>query len=317
MEQSQKTEALIVELRAKFEASGQNINDYLEGMLVGNYEPYWRYIAVDALLGLQQPKTDVPDEMIFIGYHQITELYFKLILHELDQMRDVNLGAKRFADKLCRIRRYFNNLIYSFDIMIDGMEKEQFLKFRMALLPASGFQSAQFRLIEMAFTDLNNLALAEQREALIGQNLETQYNAIYWKQGAVVAETGKKTLTLTQFEDAYQEQFLQWAAKWQDNNLWQMAQKLMSLGEFTDELREEFRMLDTCLNVNWRLSHYRSAVRYLSNSEMGADAPATGGTNWQKFLPPRFQKIVSFPGLWSDEELQNWGKGWVEEQLTR
>jgi tryptophan 2,3-dioxygenase len=50
---------------------------------------------------------------------------------------------------------------------------------------------------------------------------------------------------------------------------------------------------------------------------MGADAPATGGTNWQKFLPPRFQKIVSFPGLWSDEELQNWGKGWVEEQLTR
>ena len=317
MEQAEKTEALIAELKAKFEASGQNINDYLEGMLIGNYEPYWRYIAVDALLSLQQPKTDVPDEMIFIGYHQITELYFKLILHELDQMRDVNLGAKRFADKLSRIRRYFNNLIYSFDIMIDGMEKEQFLKFRMALLPASGFQSAQFRLIEMAFTDLNNLALAEQREALSGQNLETQYNAIYWKQGAVVAETGKKTLTLTQFEDAYQDQFLQWAAKWQDNNLWQMAQKLISLGEFTDELREEFRMLDTCLNVNWRLSHYRSAVRYLAKSDSGADAPATGGTNWQKFLPPRFQKIVSFPGLWSEEELQNWGKGWVEEQLTR
>lgn len=192
MEPSEKTEALIAELKAKFEASGQNINDYLEGMLIGNYEPYWRYIAVDALLSLQQPKTDVPDEMIFIGYHQITELYFKLILHELEQMRDVNLGAKRFADKLSRIRRYFNNLIYSFDIMIDGMEKEQFLKFRMALLPSSGFQSAQFRLIEMAFTDLNNLALAEQREALIGQNLEMQYNAIYWKQGAVVAETGRK-----------------------------------------------------------------------------------------------------------------------------
>ena len=165
MEPSEKTEALIAELKAKFQASGQNINDYLEGMLIGNYEPYWRYIAVDALLSLQQPKTDVPDEMIFIGYHQITELYFKLILHELEQMRDVNLGAKRFADKLSRIRRYFNNLIYSFDIMIDGMEKEQFLKFRMALLPASGFQSAQFRLIEMAFTDLKNLALAEQREA--------------------------------------------------------------------------------------------------------------------------------------------------------
>jgi tryptophan 2,3-dioxygenase len=96
-----------------------------------------------------------------------------------------------------------------------------------------------------------------------------------------------------------------------------MAQKLISLGQFTDELREEFRMLDTCLNVNWRLSHYRSAVRYLAKSESGSDAPATGGTNWQKFLPPRFQKIVSFPGLWSEEELQNWGKGWVEEQLTR
>ena len=62
---------------------------------------------------------------------------------------------------------------------------------------------------------------------------------------------------------------------------------------------------DINININWPLVHYKSAVRYLQqNTE---DISATGGTNWQKYLPPRFQKRIFFPELWSAEEIEKWG----------
>jgi tryptophan 2,3-dioxygenase len=80
-----------------------------------------------------------------------------------------------------------------------------------------------------------------------------------------------------------------------------------------EELRLAMRWLDVNVNINWTLAHYKSAVRYLQKDP--ADIAATGGTNWQKYLPPRFQKRVFFPELWSEEELDNWGKGWVKREL--
>jgi len=65
---------------------GQSLDSYLDGLLLSNYLTYWDYIQVDTLLTLQNPKTDFPDEKIFIMYHQITELYFKLSLHEMEQI---------------------------------------------------------------------------------------------------------------------------------------------------------------------------------------------------------------------------------------
>ena len=62
---------------------------------------------------------------------------------------------------------------------------------------------------------------------------------------------------------------------------------------------------DLNVNVRWSLSHYRSAVRYLDAKPK--EIEATGGTNWQKYLPPRFQKVVFFPELWSEEEKEGWG----------
>ena len=67
------------------------------------------------------------------------------------------------------------------------------------------------------------------------------------------------------------------------------------------------------VNVNWPLVHYKSAVRYLSTKD--EDIDATGGTNWQKYLPPRFQKRIFFPVLWSNEEQNNWGRQWVLKAL--
>src|SRR5258708_27466306 len=73
-------------LSEKFAVMGQDMTSYLDGLLYSNYLTYWDYTQVDTLLTLQNPKTDFPDEMIFIMYHQITELYFKLCLHEFDQI---------------------------------------------------------------------------------------------------------------------------------------------------------------------------------------------------------------------------------------
>jgi len=61
--------------------------------------------------------------------------------------------------------------------------------------------------------------------------------------------------------------------------------------------------------------HYKSAVRYLQQKE--GDVPATGGTNWQKYLPPRFQKRIFYPELWTEQEKEEWGKGWVETNVFR
>jgi tryptophan 2,3-dioxygenase len=151
--------------------------------------------------------------LIFIIYHQITELYFKLCLHEMEQIahngRNVQangqdlgwksqLEAKFFVERVTRINRYFEALTKSFDIMVDGMEKEQFLLFRMALLPASGFQSAQYRMVEICSTEFIQLVDKDVREKFRGKNagIEEMYNHIYWKQGATELASGKKTLTL-------------------------------------------------------------------------------------------------------------------------
>jgi tryptophan 2,3-dioxygenase len=75
------------------------------------------------------------------------------------------------------------------------------------------------------------------------------------------------------------------------------------------------KQLDINVNVNWPLMHYKSAVRYLQQNT--GDISATGGTNWQKYLPPRFQKRIFFPEIWSAQEKEDWGKGWVETNVFK
>jgi tryptophan 2,3-dioxygenase len=75
------------------------------------------------------------------------------------------------------------------------------------------------------------------------------------------------------------------------------------------------KQLDVNVNINWPLVHYKSAVRYLQQNT--SDIPATGGTNWQKYLPPRFQKRIFYPELWSNEEKEDWGKRWVETNVFK
>lgn len=295
-------------LHAKYEAMGQDMNSYLDGLLYADVTTYWDYIQTDTLLSIQKPKTQFPDEEIFIMYHQITELYFKLSLHELKQICfGKNRDTAFITARILRINRYFEALTKSFEIMINGMEPEQFLKFRMSLLPASGFQSAQYRMIEIYCTDLINLTERSVRPELAAKNasIEELFAHIYWKRGATELATGKKTLTLRQFEDKYTETLVDLAHKVSNCNVWKVIQSLPANSLENETLRQALRQLDLDVNVNWPMVHMKSAARYLEKKP--EDIAATGGTNWQKYLPPRFQRRVFFPELWTAEELENWG----------
>jgi tryptophan 2,3-dioxygenase len=56
-------------------------------------------------------------------------------------------------------------------------------------------------------------------------------------------------------------------------------------------------------------------VRYLAKTD--ENIASTGGTNWKKYLPPKFQKRIFYPNLWTQEEKDQWGKGWVEDQILQ
>ncbi|MEX2566574.1 MAG: tryptophan 2,3-dioxygenase family protein [Cyclobacteriaceae bacterium] len=301
-------------LEEKFRASGQDLSSYLEGLLHADYLNYWDYINIDTLLTLQQPRTSFKDEKIFIIYHQITELYFNLILWELDQIAAVEkIEVGFFKTRIKRVIMYFDLLVSSFVVMSKGMEREQFMKFRMSLLPASGFQSAQYRMIEIMCTDIQNLVYLQEREDYKDINLtsiDSLFDILYWQYGATELATGEKTLTLKSFEKKYGKKLKELIAKFRKNNLWK---KYLYLNEKDDDLTKLMRELDQKANVYWPLAHYKSAVRYLQNNP--TDIAATGGTNWQKYLPPRFQKVIFYPELWTDEEIAEWGKSWVEQEV--
>ncbi len=299
-----KTLAQVEALAKKYEAMGQDLSSYLDGLLYSDYLTYWDYVHLDTLLSLQTPRTDFPDEKIFIIYHQITELYFNLILNEQQQVIDQPDGDRDiFLKRVRRINRYFDHLIDSFDVMLDGMDQEQFLKFRMSLLPSSGFQSGQYRKIEINSTDFYNLVPKHSKEKVTETaTIEEQYEFIYWRRGATELATGKKTLTLKQFEKKYSAAFVKQAHEVSQSNFYHQYQDFIRGDQ---EVEEALRQFDHKANVLWPLAHLKSTIRYLQKSP--EDIKATGGTNWQKYLPPRHQGIIFFPELWSEQEITDWG----------
>lgn len=306
----------VQKLEEKYKNSGQDLGAYLDGLLHQRYLTYWDYIHLDTLLSLQIPRTHFPDEEIFIMYHQITELYFKLIIHEQKQLIDDKLQqADFFMRKINRINTYFKTLISSFEIMINGMEKEQFLQYRMSLLPASGFQSAQYRMIELYATSLKNLVHYTVRDAFANsEDLEEQYENIYWKKGAVDTKTGEKTLTLKQFEYRYTPRFMRIANDVAQSTIYHKYLALPEEERKNEKLIKAMRDLDVSANVHWPLMHMGSAYRYLRKDKETVEA--TGGTNWRNYLPPSFQKVIFFPELWTSEEREQWGRQWVDHMFN-
>lgn len=302
-------------LRRKYRLLGQDMESYLEGLLYSRSLTYWDYIELDTLLTLQKPRTDFPDEIIFIVYHQITELYFKLVKVELELLLQESWQEEApILKRLSRVVSYFRHLTHSFEIMMHGMESPNFLRFRTALLPASGFQSVQFREIELHLTGLRQL-LAPHKRDLIADDMAQLYENIYWKFGNLDARTGEKTLTLRLFEQKYDAHLLNLARRLTTKNVNARIEDALSRGQLTDKVIEVCRELDIRVNIHWRLVHLRTAAYYLKREE-GA-IPSTGGTNWQKYLPPYNQGIQFFPSLWSEAEKAEWGRGSFLERYEK
>lgn len=304
---SQKRDEILSRMEAKFKAIDQDTDVHLEGLVWAKPITYWDYIQTEALLGLQVQRTTLPDEMVFIMYHQINELLFKMILWEADQVcTGENISAAFFSEKLMRISRYFDMLSSSFSIMQHGMEIEQYMKFRNTLTPASGFQSAQYRLIEFASTELINL-IDYRFRATIDRNTpyEHAYNHLYWQAAGKDHATGKKNTLIANFENKYKSFFLNKMEEYNTTNLYTVYKKLPDAVKNDVGLINAMRHYDHTVNVRWVMAHYHAAEHYLESG--GKKAEATGGSDWKKYMHPRYQRRIFFPDLWTEEELKNWG----------
>lgn len=305
---NQERKNLLQQLEQKFNAVGQDLDTHLSGLLHANFITYWDYIKTDALLNLQEQRTQYPDEMVFIMYHQVNELIFKMMLWEIQQVSEhPNLSVDFFSDKLYRISRYVDMLSSSFSVMGEGMQMEQYQKFRNTLTPASGFQSAQYRKIEFASTELINLIDRRYRDTI---DRETPYSHafehLYWQAAGKDPQSGKKNLLLSNFENKYREEFIQFMKDYNQSNLWTRFKSLPENERNDIKILNAMRHYDHTLNVKWVMAHYHAAGKYLSNDD-GTVESATGGSNWRKYMLPQYQKRIFFPELWSDEELENWG----------
>jgi tryptophan 2,3-dioxygenase len=278
---------------------------------------YWDYIEVDTLLSLQRPKTTFPDEIIFITYHQICELYFKLIILQLERIADFYRAKKKkklgspyiggpykvgagtpfseietWKEAIKRSVRYFHKLISSFDVLKSGLSSVEFGVFRNSLLPASGFQTYQFRCIEIILTPGVNLTT----------NRSTNFKDLYWRRGAIEMDTGKEAKVLQNFNDKYDDTFRELVKHYKLHNLYTLYTKLSD--ESKSAICEDLIDLERSILL-WKLAHLEMIKAHIPETSKG-----TGGTNWREYLPlfsatppVRFNKkhqVIYFPSFWTD-----------------
>jgi tryptophan 2,3-dioxygenase len=308
MAKKSKFESVISELKDKHEDLSQDINLHLEGFLHSKQLTYWDYINPDALLNLQIQRTEFPDEMVFITYHQINELIFKMILWEIEQVATTkDITVETFEDKIMRVSRYFDMLTTSFNVMSKGMSPDQYNKFRLSLSPASGFQSFQYRLIEFASTELINLIDVRFR-ATIDRNtpFEHAFDHLYWQAAGKDFKTGKKSQLLLNFEKKYKERFITFMKVYNTKNLWSIYKSLSNKNQQNKSLIKAMRHLDYTVNITWVMAHYNTAKFYIESKS--GNSISTGGSDWHKYMHPKYQKRIFFPDLWTKKELENWGE---------
>jgi tryptophan 2,3-dioxygenase len=147
---------------------------------------YTSYLALDEILGAQRPRSDEHDEMLFIVIHQVYELWFKQLLHELRylQRRLQNGDTARALGTLKRVLTILKTVVAQIDVL-ETMTPRQFTTFRDRLDAASGFQSAQFR----------------ELEALLGPPLFDAFLAYLGTQGHEVARDAVQDVLLAVYDE--------------------------------------------------------------------------------------------------------------------
>jgi tryptophan 2,3-dioxygenase len=264
---------------------------------------YWDYIGLDAMLARINPVSNEPDERAFIVFHQMIELCFSMILHELDQVLQTDSVPERlFVQKVSRANGYLKQIFSIFETMSTSLDKAQFQRFRRMLFPASGFQSMQFRLIQLYSTDIENLKISNDH--ITGVSTLEEADLLYWRVAARKLDSNNSTLQL--FDMRYLDELLEAIEKTKNQNLWKVYKaNYQTSGD--GELAEALRQYDRHVNLLWATMHMKLASFYLDGDSKHY-TPSTGGTNWKNYLHPAQQKIIFFPGLWSKEEIAEWGQ---------
>lgn len=237
---------------------------------------YWDYIKLDELLSLQQPRTTAHDEMQFIMVHQTFELWFRLAINELRGALDAlsRNDLQHGAHLLKRVAVILRTSLHGFDPLMT-MTMQGYSEFRDALHPASGFQSSQFRIIE--------ILLGIER---VTTDEEAKEEKFYWESAIQAGET------FSNFMNKYHAELMESYADAKEKNLRRAMLRLTetATGEtgadayralFADRdrhplllsLAESARDLQQAV-LDFRLSHHKVTV-----FTIGAHAPGTSDSH--------------------------------------
>jgi tryptophan 2,3-dioxygenase len=189
---------------------------------------YGRYVRVDDLLALQQPRSrpEHPDELLFIVVHQASELWFKVILHEIEALVGaLERGETMFAVLAVRRLNALMRIVTAHLSALDTLPPQRFAQFRGYLGSSSGSQSVQFRAIEAAsgLRDPGYLKALEEhgpvpdtvRDALARPTLQSLFERLLVAEGVALEElyTGPGPTPLFLLAEGlleYEQQFAQW-----------------------------------------------------------------------------------------------------------
>ena len=250
---------------------------------------YGSYLRVDDLLALQQPRSSAPehDELLFIVIHQVYELWFKELLHELDRVRQLLTAddTHRAQHTLKRILTILKVLVAQLDIL-ETMTPLEFQSFRARLEAASGFQSDQFRQIEFVLGAKNEKAIrrfpegSRARTALERRFTEpTVWDAFLHylaREGYTIPSTAlsRDVTTRADASPEIQEQLI--ALYRQDPKNAELCERLVDLDEGVQE---------------WRYRHVKMVERTIG-ARIG-----TGGSSGAEYLRNTVGQNL-FPDLW-------------------
>ena len=250
---------------------------------------YGSYLRIPQLLALQVPLSDPEqhDETLFIVVHQVYELWFKLLLHEVDRCRRELTANDLFGAiaRFKRLRTVLKTLVAQLDIL-ETMTPLSFLTFRDRLEAASGFQSAQFRALEFVlgvkrpemlahYEDPAERAMLERR--LAERSLVDHFYDLLAQRGVKVppALTARDVTQSNAASEALQPQLVQLFRNSPD-----MAILLELMTDFDEGLQE------------WRYRHVKMVERTIGNKK------GTGGSTGAEYLKRTLFHPI-FPDLWA------------------
>jgi tryptophan 2,3-dioxygenase len=251
---------------------------------------YSRYLALDRLLDCQRPVSDSHDELLFIAIHQATELWLKVMLHELRAARDrVIADELQPAFKmLARVSRIQAQLIQSWDVL-STLTPADYLAFRHKLGPASGLQSHQYRVLEFLLGNKEPAILAVHRHtpeihdelaAEIGKpSLYDEVVRLLARRGLAIAQ-GCLERDWTRPYRPDETVRHAWRSVYQGSerywDLYELAEELVDLEDWSRQ---------------WRFRHQTTVERIIGHK------PGTGGSAGVGYLKGRLE-VCYFPELW-------------------